>query len=67
MEARGSKRHTGLAAMDSGYKGEASLQHVRKVLEDLRLEDEYKVEFAELADELDRNTASPTESAVCGK
>lgn len=39
-----------------GDKGEASLQHVREVLGDLRLEDEYKAEFVELADELDWNS-----------
>lgn len=46
----------GLAAMDSEYKGEASLRHVREILEDLSLDDEYKAEFAELVKELDKNT-----------
>lgn len=46
----------GLAAMDSEYKGDASLQHVRETLEELDLDDEYKMEFAELVEELDRNT-----------
>ena len=45
----------GLAAMDSEYKGEASLRHVREILEDLSLDDEYKAEFAELVKELDKN------------
>ena len=46
----------GLAAMDSEYKGDASLQHVKETLEELNLDDEYKTEFAELVEELDRNT-----------
>ncbi len=46
----------GLAAMDSQYKGEASLQHVEETLEGLDLDDEYKAEFEELVKELDGNT-----------
>lgn len=46
----------GLAAMDSEYKGNASLAHVSEVLEELDLDDEYKEEFAELVDMLEKNT-----------
>ncbi len=46
----------GLAAMDSGYRADASFAHVLEVLEEMDLEDEYKKEFLELVDMLRKNS-----------
>lgn len=46
----------GLAARDSAYKSDASLKHVEEVLESMDLEDEYKKEFLDLVQELQRNS-----------
>ena len=46
----------GLAAMDSEYKEDASMEHVSEVLRELDLDDEYKEEFAGLVNELKKNT-----------
>ena len=48
----------GLAAMDSGYRADASLAHVLEVLEEMDLEDEYKKEFRELVDMLRKNSGN---------
>lgn len=46
----------GLAAMDSEYKENASLEHVKEVLKSIDLEDEYKEEFYDLVKQLVRNS-----------
>lgn len=47
----------GLIVTDSSYKGKATLEHVRKTLKELDLEeDEYKEEFYDLVKKLDRNS-----------
>lgn len=47
----------GLIVTHSSYKGEASLEHVKKTLKELDLEeDEYKEEFYDLVKKLDRNS-----------
>ena len=46
----------GLAAMDSEYKADASLKHVKDVLKEITLGDEYKKEFSELVDMLISNS-----------
>ena len=45
----------GLVAKDSGYKGDASLKNVEKVLKQIELDDEYKEEFLELVREFRKN------------
>lgn len=47
----------GLLVTDSSHKGDASLEHVKKTLKELDLEeDEYKEEFYDLIKKLDRNS-----------
>lgn len=46
----------GLAAMDSEYKENASLEHVNEVLKSIDLEDEYKEEFYHLVKQLRKNS-----------
>lgn len=46
----------GLAAKNSAYKSDASLQHVEEVLESMDLNDEYKKEFRDLVHELQSNS-----------
>ncbi len=44
-----------LVAKQSEYKADASLEQVEEVLEDIRLTDEYKKEFAQLVEMLQKN------------
>lgn len=46
----------GLAAMDSEYKENASLEHVNEVLKSIDLEDEYKEELYHLVKQLRKNS-----------
>ena len=45
-----------LVAKQSEYKADASLEQVEEVLEDIRLTDEYKKEFAQLVEMLQKNS-----------